>query len=107
MPPSRGSSHEPEHNRTLVHEPEYALATEEIFRTVQRADEVLSGLEFFVSRRAEIGMAVRDRAGIASWLSQLLPDGQRVRVLYAFSAHSVHLLDAWTVPGFGTSPYSQ
>lgn len=74
---------------------------------MRRADEVLEGLELFVSRRAEMGMAVRGYpAEFASWLSKLLPDGQRVRVVYRYDTEEVHLIDAWTIPGFGSSPYS-
>jgi hypothetical protein len=83
MQPSSGIAHEPEHLRTLVHEPEYSAAIQGIFHSVQRADEVLAGLELFVSRRAEMGMAVRGYPqGYASWLSTRLPDGKRVRVVY-------------------------
>ena len=57
--PSSDISHEPRHLRTLVHEPEYRKAIEKIFDDVQRADEVLDALDFFISRRAEMGMAFK------------------------------------------------
>lgn len=90
-----------------MHEPEYQLATRRIFETIQRADEVLGGLELFISRRAELGMAVDRRHGaFFTWLSTLLPNKSRVRVLYRYTNEVVYLIDAWTLPGFDEGPYS-
>ncbi len=69
-----------------MHEPEYLKAIEEVFQTVQRADEVLYGLESFISRRAEVGMAcVGYPPEFGTWLSTLLPNDCRVRVLYTYT----------------------
>jgi len=67
----------------------------------------LSALELFVSRRAEQGMAVRGyRENFASWISKLLPAGDRIRVLYWYDDHTVRMIDAWIVPGATNDPYS-
>ncbi|HSG38973.1 MAG TPA: hypothetical protein VLE27_04995 [Thermoanaerobaculia bacterium] len=96
--PSNDSSHEPELFRELVHEPEYVDALEKIFKDIRRADDVMEGLETFVSRRAEMGMAYeRYPADFATWLSKRTPQG-RVRVLYKYNDRSVHLLLAWIIP---------
>lgn len=58
-----------------MHAPEYQKAIDRIFHDVRRADEILEGLEYFLSRRAEMGMAVRGYppGEYASWLSKFLP----------------------------------
>ena len=80
--------------------PEYQKAIDRIFHDVRRADEVLEGLEYFLSRRAEMGMAVRGYPPeeYASWLSKSLPGKGRVRVLYRYDDVSVVMLDAWLIP---------
>jgi hypothetical protein len=105
MMPSNATAHEPAHLRTLVYEPEYTAAIQTIFKTVRRADEVLSGLELFISRRAEMGLAIKGYPAdeFATWLSRLLPNG-RVRVLYRYDSKEVHLIDAWMIPGYSTIP---
>jgi hypothetical protein len=85
--------------RTIVHEARYDRATELVFLGARRADDALEGLEFFVSRRPEMGMAIRDfdPSEFASWVTKPLPEG-RVRVIYGYDAQKVILLDAWLVP---------
>jgi len=91
--------HEPIYLREIVYEPEFDEALGLIFSSIRRADEVLEGLTFFLSRRAELGLAVRGLPlNHASWLSQLLPDRSRVRVLYEYTNDEVVMLDAWLVP---------
>jgi hypothetical protein len=93
------SSHEPELLREVVREPEFEEATRILFKSVRRADEVLEGLEIFLSRRAEMGMAVRGYPEqFASWLSKPIPGMGRVRVVYHHDARAVTMLDAWLIP---------
>lgn len=89
-----------------MHEPDYLKAIEEVFETVQRADDVLGGLELFISRRAEMGMACKGYPPeFCTWLSTLLPNDCRVRVLYTYTTEEAHLLDAWMVSGSADGPY--
>ena len=69
-----------------------------IFQGVRRADDVLEGLHIFLSRRAELGMAIRGypASEFASWISKPIPQG-RVRVIYRYDDQSVNMLDAWLV----------
>jgi hypothetical protein len=93
-------AHEPAVLREIVHEPEYTQAVTRLFQSLRRADEILDGLEFFVSRRAELGMAVRGYPSdeFASWLSKPVPGKGRVRVLYHYGPETVTMLSAWIVP---------
>lgn len=95
----RNSSQETPHFRELVHEPSYSEALERIFHDIQRADDIMEGLETFVSRSAEMGMAYQgyDQARVSTWLSKRIPEG-RVRVLYAYTEEVAHLLNAWVIP---------
>jgi len=101
-PGSRSSdiSQEPERLRRVIRTPPYEEAIRKIVPSVARAAEVLMGLEDFVSRRPELGMAVRGYPSdqFASWLSKPLPGQGRIRVTYHFDAVVVTLLDAWIVP---------
>jgi hypothetical protein len=83
-----------------VHEPEYVEAVSRFFQTIRRADEILEGLEYFLSRRAEMGMAVRGYppGQFASWLSKPISGKGRIRVLYRYDEASVVMLDAWEIP---------
>lgn len=83
-----------------MHAPEYEEAVDRIFHDIRRADEVLEGLEYFVSRRAEMGMAVRGYPPdeFASWLSKSLSGKGRIRVIYRYDDVSVTMLDARLVP---------
>jgi hypothetical protein len=94
------SSHEPDLLREIIHEPEFDEATRQIFSSIKRADEVLEGLEFFLGRRAEMGMAVPryDPAQFGSWLSRPIPGKGRVRVIYHYNESAVTMLDAWVIP---------
>lgn len=94
------SSHEPDLLREIIHEPEYQEATRRIFSSIRRADEVLEGLEFFLGRRAEMGMAVPryDPAQFASWLSKPIGGKGRVRVVYHYDETSVTMLAHGSFP---------
>jgi hypothetical protein len=97
--PSSVSSHEPELLREIVREPEFEESTRSIFKSIRRADEILEGLEIFLSRRAEMGMAVRGYPQeFASWLSKPIPGMGRVRVIYHHDDRAVTMLDAWLIP---------
>lgn len=67
----------------------------------------MEGLESFLSRSAEMGMAYKgyDRAHFSTWLSKRIPEG-RVRVLYAYTEEAVYLLDAWVIPAHLTASSS-
>jgi hypothetical protein len=95
----KGTESEPPAQRTLVHEAKYDRSIEVVFLGAKRADDALEGLELFVSRRPEMGMAIRnyDPSEFASWITKPLPEG-RVRVIYRYDAQQVILLDAWIVP---------
>lgn len=103
----RDSEHEPEVPRELVFEPDYEKARASICGGVKQADAFLRGLEEFLSKRAERGYAYRsdDPPNIATYLTKLLPSGNRIRVLYWYSAKLVRLIDAWEVPGTAQSRY--
>lgn len=59
---------------------------------------MLEGLHTFISRRAELGMAVRGypASEFGSWISKPIPQG-RLRVIYRYDDESVNMLDAWLV----------
>jgi hypothetical protein len=93
-------SHEPEILRTIVHDEGYVEAVGKIFSSVARADAILEGLEFFISRRADLGMAVKGypEKEFASWVSKRIPGKGRIRVVYRYDDKTVHMLSAWLIP---------
>lgn len=96
--PSSGSAHEPQRLRAIAYEPEYLEARSRIERDVPRAEEALEAVESFLSRRAEMGLAIRgyDPNEFATWLTK--PLGKtRIRVLYHYDDSTVTLIEAWLV----------
>jgi hypothetical protein len=82
-----------------VHEPEYDQALERIYRDLRRADDIIAGLEFWISRRAEICYAVAGYPpeGYAFWLSKRTQEG-RARVIFSYDEEVAYLITAWLIP---------
>jgi hypothetical protein len=94
-----GLDPEPRHFRTLIHEPEYDQALERIYKDLWRADDIVAGLDFWISRRAEDCYAVEGYPpkGFAFWLSKRTREG-RIRVIFSYDDETVHLITAWLIP---------
>lgn len=61
----------------------------------------MAGLIEFVSRRPEMGLAVRGLpAEFGSWVTKPLPSRNRVQVIYHYDQDKVTLLDARLIPDF-------
>jgi hypothetical protein len=58
----------------------------------------MAGLEFWISRRAEICYAVENHPpDVAFWISKRTQEG-RARVIFSFQEETAYLLTAWLIP---------
>ncbi|HYG64030.1 MAG TPA: hypothetical protein VEL74_15750 [Thermoanaerobaculia bacterium] len=94
--PSSDSSRDPQ--REVVYEPEYLRASEQLSHRILRATEALQQVESFLSRRPELGLALRSYSPseFGTWITKPL-DGVRIRVLYHYDERTVTMLDAWLI----------
>ena len=93
--------------RDVAFQPQYERERARICGSIQLADDFLQGLESFLSVRPELGYAFRDSPpNVLTYLSKLLPWGERIRVLYSYEENRVVMISAWTIPGAAHDPYS-
>jgi hypothetical protein len=106
--PSGSIPPEPSVLREVVFHPQYEKERARICGSVRLADDFLAGLESFLSVRPELGYAFRfdSPSNVLTYISKLLPWGERVRVMYAFEENRVVMISAWAIPGATHDPYS-
>lgn len=84
--------------RTIRHQPRYDQDLKTICGTLERGDEIIRGLEWYIARMPERGLAVRgldpDRYG--SWVAHAL--GYSIQVVYAYGPEEVLCISARIVP---------
>lgn len=84
--------------REIVQEPRYRRELESLLQSVDRADEAIRALEWFIARRPEWGMSVRDLPSneFASWVTHW--EDVSIQVVYRYTDTKVHCLSARAVP---------
>lgn len=84
--------------REIIHEPRYRRDLEVLFQTVDRADEAIRALEWFIARHPEWGMSVRGLPSgeFASWVTHWRDVS--LQVVYRHTDTVVYCLSARAVP---------